>query len=501
MNYQNNIVTVKAGCLESSGYAFKSVCGKGKYVITSKHSVCVNKNSCELISSGLNACRTCQLDVDNSQVKVDFGDDNQIDICQSYLSDKSDIAILEMESERIGLEFIKFSFSDADEYYVWKYNKDSLILDSKRMKETSYALYNLKSSTFSDFVPKKKVIPGYSGTPIFSINEKGEPLVHAILTDNESNNDIGSEVITRELIHELSLKSSVIINNDFSFLSNDINNSFIENCFDFYHEQELDNGNRIKVYSLPFTDSNKFDLSKIVDALTNNMSRSVYSPREVELAESNELKVFQAFTKFLSEPTDKYSKPALLQNLVESDLSAPTLYKSTKQDDFSSIHLREFFPEQFEFIMTKFFSDTDLMEAINNCVNAIKEANNNVSGSSLLLDQQFVSQSLSMKYADLISKLVLPDSNTHIEYNFGLLSTYVLDIDPSISLERNLNNKRKAVKAKIIKHVSDRYEDISSLFNENSFIGKTCYIYLIPINEIGELKKLMHAKINPSNNG
>ncbi|EMB9228961.1 DUF1837 domain-containing protein [Vibrio harveyi] len=501
MNYQDNIVTVKVGTLESSGYAFKSVCGKGKYVITSKHSVCVNKVSCTLISSGLNACRSCQLDVDNSHIKINFESDNSIDICNSYLSDKSDVAILELESERNGLELLKCSFYDADKYYVWKYNKDSLILDSKRMKEESYALYNLKSSTFSEFLPKSKVIPGYSGTPVFSTNEKGEPFIHAILTDNESNNDIGAEVITRELLHELSLKSSVIINNEFSLLSHNINGSFIEDCFEFYYEQELDNENKLKVYSLPFTDSNKFDLSKVVDFLTSNMTSSVFSPREVELAEGNEIKVFQAFSKFLSEPTDKYSKPALLQNLVESDLSAPTLYKSTKKDDFSSIHVREFFPEHFEFIMTKFFSDTDLVEAISNCVNSIIEANNNISGSSLLLDQHFVSQSVSMKYADLISKLVLPDSNTHVEYNFGLLSTYIQDIDPSIPLERNLNNKRKAVKDKIIRHLTDKYEDISSIFNKNLFMGKTCYLYLIPINEVGELKKLMHAKINQGNNG
>ncbi|WP_297478336.1 Hachiman antiphage defense system protein HamA [uncultured Photobacterium sp.] len=501
MNYQNNIVTVKVGLLDSSGYAFKSVCGKSKYVITSKHSICEDKPSCLYISEGNNACRTCQLYVNISQVKIKFGDNNLIDICNYFLSDKSDVAILELESERTDLDLLKCSFSDANEYYIWKYNKDSLILDSKRIKEESYALYNLKSPTFTEFLPKSKVIPGYSGTPVFSIDEKGRPLIHSILTDNESNNDIGAEIITRELLHELSLKSSVIINSDFSLLSHDINNTFIEDCFEFYYEQELENENKLKVYSLPFTDSNKFDLSKVVDLLTSNMTRSVFSPREVELAKGNDMKVFQAFSTFLSEPTDKYSKPALLQNLIESDLSAPTLYKSTKQDDFSSIHVREFFPEQFEFIMTKFFSDTELIEAISNCVNSIKEANNKISGSSLLLDQQFVSQSLSVKYADLISKLVLPDNDTHIEYNFGLLSTYIVDIDPSIYRERVLNNKRCAVKDRIIEHLNDKYEKISSIFNDNFFMGKTCYLYLIPINETGELKKLMYAKINQGNNG
>ncbi|ABM04810.1 hypothetical protein Ping_3113 [Psychromonas ingrahamii 37] len=501
MTYQNNIVSIKVGAPESTGFAFKSACGKSKYVITSKHSICIDKPSCKLISSGVNACRSCPANIDNSQITIKFQDREPVKAIASFKSDKSDVALLELESEQPGLELLKCSFDDANDYLMWKHDKACILLDNKRVKEQSYVLYNLKSSTFSDFLPKSQVIPGYSGTPIFSIDTNNTPTIHAILTDNEENNDIGAELITRELLHELSLKSSITINYNFSLLSKNISTSFIDTCFDFYYEHNLENNNKIKVYSLPFSDSNKFDLSKIVDYLTENMSRSVFPPREVELSQGDQMKVFEAFNKFLSEPQDIYSKPALLQNLVESDLLAPTLYKSTKQNEFSSIHIREFLPEKFEFVMTKFFSDSDLVEAVDKCANSLIDANNNASGSSLLLEQSFVQQSVSIKYADLISKLILPENEMHVEYNFGLLSTYRLDIDSDVYSVRNLNDKKQAIKDNIMVHLKDKHAMISSIFDEHLFMGKTCYLYLIPINEVGELNKLMHAKINSNING
>lgn len=496
MTYQNNIVSIKTGTLESTGFAFKSTCGKSKYVITSKHSICIDKPICKLISSGVNACRSCPAKIDNSQIAIKFQDREPVKVIASFKSEKSDVALLELEREQPNLELLKCSFDEADDYQMWKHNKDCLLLENKRIKEQSYALYNLKSSTFSEFLPKSEVIPGYSGTPIFSIDTSGNPNVHAILTDNEANNDIGAELITRELLHELSLKSSIIINDNFSSLSKDISTSFVDTCFDFYYEYNLGDDNKVKVYSLPFSDSNKFDLSKIVDYLTENMSRSVFPPREAELAQGNQMKVFEAFNKFLSEPQDIYSKPALLQNLIESDLLAPTIYKSTKQNEFSSIHIREFLPEKFEFVMTKFFSDIDIVEAIDKCAHSLIDANNNLSGSSLLLEPSFVQQSVSMKYADFISKLILPGNNVHIEYNLGLLGAYTIDIGTDIYSVRNLNEKKRAIKDKIKSHFQDKHTMISSIFNKHLFIGKTCYLYLIPINEVGELKKLMHAKIN-----
>ncbi|WP_305404519.1 Hachiman antiphage defense system protein HamA [Photobacterium leiognathi] len=496
MTYQNNIVSIKVGASESTGYAFKSACGKSKYVITSKHSICIDKPTCTLISSGLNACRNCQGNINNSQISVKFENREPIIPIAYFISEKADVALLELDCEQPNLELLHCSFDDANDYLMWKHDKACILLDNKRLKDNSYALYNLKSSTFSEFSPKSQVIPGYSGTPIFSNDVHGTPILHAILTDNELNNDIGAELISRELLSELSLKSNIILNNNFSTLSQDICTSFIDTCFEFYYESNLGNDNKIKVYSVPFSDSNKFDLSRIVEYLTNNMSKSVFPPREIELSQGNEMKVLEAFRKFLSASNDIYSKPALLQNLVESDLLAPTLYKSTKQDEFSSIHIREFFPEKFEFVMSKYFSDSDLIESISNCAKSLKIANNNKSGSSLLLEPSFVQQSVSPKYAELISKLILPGHNIHVEYNFGLLSTYILDINSSIYSERNLNTKKKLIKCEIENNLRDKYEQISSIFNDHLFMGKTCYLYLIPINYIGELNKLMISKIN-----
>ncbi|MFA0406319.1 hypothetical protein, partial [Vibrio sp. 10N.222.52.C12] len=390
MTYQNNIVSIKSGVPESTGYAFKSACGKSKYVITSKHGICIDKPTCALISSGVNACRSCSGNIDSTQISVKFEDRDSIVPIASFISEKADVALLELDDEQPNLEVLKCSFNEADVYHMWKHDKASILLDNKRAKDGSYILYNLKSATFSEFSPKSQVIPGYSGTPIFSKDEHGNPIVHAILTDNELNNDIGAELINRELLSELSLKANIIINDAFSSLSKDITKSFIDTCFEFYYEYDLGNDNKIKVYSVPFSDSNKFDLSKIVEFLTSNMSRSVFSPREVELSQGNELKILEAYSKFSSATNDIYSKPALLQNLVESDLLAPTLYKSTKQDEFSSIHIREFFPEKFELVMSKFFSDSDIIESINNCANSLKIANNTKSGSSLLLEPSFV---------------------------------------------------------------------------------------------------------------
>ncbi|MFA0406318.1 Hachiman antiphage defense system protein HamA, partial [Vibrio sp. 10N.222.52.C12] len=110
-------------------------------------------------------------------------------------------------------------------------------------------------------------------------------------------------------------------------------------------------------------------------------------------------------------------------------------------------------------------------------------------------EPSFVQQYVSPKYAELISKLILPGSDIHVEYNFGLLNTYILDIDPSIYTERNINTKNQMIRNKIKEHLECKYEEISSIFNDHLFMGKTCYLYFIPINEVGELNKLMLSKI------
>tara|TARA_Y100000588_G_scaffold395281_1_gene522331 strand:- start:2651 stop:4150 length:1500 start_codon:yes stop_codon:yes gene_type:complete len=495
MTYQNNIVTIDTNGQESTGYAFKSVCGVSKFVITSKHSICIDKPSCQKLSNGNNACRTCSLEVDNSKIQVKFENHDPIKVQDSFYSDSSDVAVIELDEEIEHLEYLNISFDSSDKYYIWNYNKDSLVLDNEREKYSSYYLYNVVSNASANFTSKDQIIPGYSGSPLFSVNSNDQTVIHAILTDDESNNDIGAEIITRDLIHELSLKSKVIINEHFSSITEGKDLWIMEDCFEFYYEYDLDHDNKVKIYSLPFSDSNRFDLNKIVDLLTNNITKCVYSPKEDEISQTSQMKVYKAFQRFDSEENDKYSKPALLQSIIESDLNAPTLYKSTRTDEFTSIHVRESKPEIFEFILTKNFSESNLIDSVKSCVDSLEQANTNISGSSLLLSHGFVDKNVSSKYADLISKLILPSNGIDMEFNFGLLSTYVFEIDQSVLRERSFSRKKEFIKRDIIKQVDKAIDTIVDMFEKNLFMGKIFYLYLIPINEVGELKKMMHEKI------
>lgn len=496
MNYNANIVEVNCNNSKSTGYAFKSACNKSKYIITSKHSICLDKKSCvKLLDYTANPCRECIANVAKSEILIVHNKKSFI-VNEFYLSDNADVSILEVNNEILGLNYLTCSPESKERYEIWKYDQERILLNAYNIVGDGYALYNVESNVVADLKAKKNVIPGFSGTPVFTEGVQ-QPICHSIITDNENLNNVGAEILNKNLLSELSEKSGVVLDKSFSFLSNQVDENFIVDNFQSIHQVVLSNGIVLKIYTCLF--NNQFILNKVAEYLVKNLTKNILSPKDIEENTQGDFIFMNALGRFINESSNIYSKSSLLQCLIESDVFAPTLYKSSSINDFNSIHLKESFPNKYEFIFTKFYSSESIIESISNGVEDIKKAkildvNNN---SNMMLSDGVLNQSVSSEQAEILSRILRPDCSDDINWNYGLLSTFVPNLDDDdLFNERNQIKKMDILKSNITRLFLQNKALIDDVFSDKTLRGSDYYLYLIPINYVGELRILMKQIID-----
>ncbi|WP_206763307.1 hypothetical protein, partial [Acinetobacter baumannii] len=88
----SNLIQVKVLQNESSGYFFKSYDDNKSFVITSKHSICEFRSTCDLIESSVkDCCRTCPLEFDTQKIQLlSNGNDVSLHIEKIYYEKAKD---------------------------------------------------------------------------------------------------------------------------------------------------------------------------------------------------------------------------------------------------------------------------------------------------------------------------------------------------------------------------------------------------------------------------
>ncbi|WP_429078461.1 hypothetical protein [Aeromonas hydrophila] len=492
MNYNFNIVSVTCNGATSTGYAFKSTCDKN-YIITSKHSVCSNKVTCTLLQDRQdNPCRKCNANLINSNISIKHND-TSIELMVVHISDQADVAIIEIENVLSGLQYLTCEPNTEKRYEVWKHDGQRILLNTFKDIGDGYSLFNIESNITAELQAKKNVMPGFSGSPIFT-EGKIKPICHAIITDNEKLNNIGAEILSKQLISELSAKAGTVLDKSFSELSDQVDKLFFsENFFEIF-KVKLENDIDLNVYSSSF--NNEFFLKAIAEHLVKNLTRNILPPKATEENSQGDLTLIKAIGKFLKEPSDKYSKSSLLQSIIESDLLAPALYRSVDDNNFNSIHLKETLPNQFEFILTRYHSDESLIESISKGIDSIKKNKRLLLPENILLSEGILHQSVSTEQAIILSETLRPESKKSIDFNYALLSTFVPELDKCIYTKKNQDSKFDLLKTNIIRIVEHNIESINAIFSDKTLWGASYYVYLIPINHKGELREIMSNVIS-----
>lgn len=193
----NNLIQVKVLQNESSGYFFKSYDNNKSFVITSKHSICEFRSTCNLIESSVkDCCRTCPLEFDTQKIQLlSNGNDFSLHIEKIYYDKAKDLVIINVteaahdtliiNEKRISDYYVSYGFSSRD------FGVTPLVFDIPRVVNTLIH-YNLHSDPTPNLIEKKKNFHGISGSVVFTHHEK-YPTAKALIIHNENHNDFGAE--------------------------------------------------------------------------------------------------------------------------------------------------------------------------------------------------------------------------------------------------------------------------------------------------------------------
>lgn len=497
MNYANNIIKVKCNSEhshESSGYAFKSQCNQSRFVLTSKHSVCIDKPTCLKLKDkeSENPCRTCEAKVNNDLILVSHLK-TEFKVKDIHLSENSDVALLVLSDELENLNFLTCLPNQEKQYQIWRFDKERILLDSPTSINDGYIRYNICSNINTELKSKGNVVRGYSGTPV--ITDSGDKFIcHAIITDDERLNDLGAEILSKSLVSELSEKCGVVLDKHFSVLSDSLDIDFIKNNFNHVCTINLPKGIELKTYASYF--DNEFVLDSVAKYLFNNLKKSIMNPKEYEEDSGDMMSSINILQKFMQEDSNSYSKSALMQNIIESDLFAPKLYSSSKDNEYSSVHIREKSPNSYELIFAKFNSSNSLLGSLSDGINDIKSVKKTGIDSKFMLNEAIVNQQVSSEQASVLSTILLPHNEADVKRAYGLLSTFVPSLADDIYLENDIGKKNKLTQDQIQDILNSNIVDIRKIFEDRTLWGSSYYLYIIPINKVGELRDKMMDFIN-----
>ncbi|MQC63044.1 DUF1837 domain-containing protein, partial [Vibrio parahaemolyticus] len=250
----------------------------------------------------------------------------------------------------------------------------------------------------------------------------------------------------------------------------------------------------LKIYASHF--DNEFILDSVARHLFNNLKKSIMNPKEYEEDSGDMMSLINVLQKFMQEDSNSYSKSALMQNIIESDLFAPKLYSSSKDNEYSSVHIREKSPNSYELIFAKFNSSNSLLSSLSDGIDDIKTVKKTGIDSKFMLNESIVNQQVSSEQASILSAILLPHNEVDVKRAYGLLSTFVPSLTDDVYLEDDTEKKNKLTQDEIKDIINSNLVDIAKIFEDKTLWGSSYYLYVIPINKVGELRDKMMDFIN-----
>ncbi len=214
MNINDFVVAIKINVPtkehESAGYLFNDTTSSKSLVITSKHSVCIDKNTCTKVEEDINSCRMCEISVNSNNLDISMNGISK-NIVDTFLSVRADVAIIEISYEK-GAFQLSTTNDDTDKYIFW-YNSGNYRCFLNRPTSSNNGLikYNIDININANLKDKEDELQGTSGSLIFKETNPNSYYPIAILTEDGGINDIGAELLDQKLVEELNALTSTTL--------------------------------------------------------------------------------------------------------------------------------------------------------------------------------------------------------------------------------------------------------------------------------------------------
>ncbi|MGR5309944.1 ABC-three component system protein [Photobacterium damselae] len=167
----------------------------GKFLLSSKHSFCVNYDKCVD-----KKCSICIAPTEAASIGSDSIKFSAIEVNQSATKDIA-IARIYTDANNTKIKVQEFSKLDS-EYQVWKGGTEDRLILSAPFRAGSNVRFNIKSNINAHCEDKNFEVTGFSGSPIF-IDRYGDEILIGILTDSCGINDVSCTIMDEDLISEL----------------------------------------------------------------------------------------------------------------------------------------------------------------------------------------------------------------------------------------------------------------------------------------------------------
>ncbi|RLZ09568.1 hypothetical protein EAH57_06620 [Acinetobacter sp. 2JN-4] len=197
MNHKS-LIKVETLDSESTGYLFLSYDEAKSFVITSKHSICDQKDKCDPYKNRVDGCcRTCPKEFTMENIHL-FEKENQekLSISKIFYDKNKDLTIIEVHGRATDKLIINEEIY-TDSYIARGFNekdKDWINLDLDKPKLFGSMIHYRHSSSTPNLVEKKKNFKGISGSVVFTYHQdNSQQIAKAIIIHNENHNDFGAE--------------------------------------------------------------------------------------------------------------------------------------------------------------------------------------------------------------------------------------------------------------------------------------------------------------------
>nr|WP_321357001.1 DUF1837 domain-containing protein [uncultured Draconibacterium sp.] len=285
-----------------------------------------------------------------------------------------------------------------------------------------------------------------------------------------------------------------------------INSNFLDLFHQIIEDYELDNSNRLNVFTLKMQ-NNRFAYNDLVDLLGNNLYYFALSRTEIQkLIDNNQFDTLIKRTK--SKFRDYTSNEGelgevMLYCLLEAHLNAPKILTKlelkTANNDYvkgaDGVHLLKLDDENYQLIFGEAKLDADLKQGVYDAFGSIskllKNDNKKLDFEFDLVNSQLIKEVYDENQYEKLKSILLPSAKideTYLDYSFGIFLGFEAKITDE---EMKLSNPefRKQIKERIKQEVLDIVSSFNFQIRKEEFTGYQFYIYIIPFSDLAKKRK------------
>lgn len=289
-------------------------------------------------------------------------------------------------------------------------------------------------------------------------------------------------------------------------IETNINSNFLDLFHLIIEDYELDNSNRLNVFTLKMQ-NNRFAYNDLVDLLGNNLYYFALSRTEIQKLIDN--KQFDTLVKRTKSKFRNYTSnegelgEVMLYCLLEAHLNAPKILTKlelkTANNDYvkgaDGVHLLKLDEENYQLILGEAKLDSELKQGVYDAFGSIskllKDDNKKLGFEFDLVNSQLVKEVYDEQQYEKIKNILLPSAKTeetYLDYSFGIFLGFEAKITDE---EMKLSNSefRKQIKERIKQEVLSIISSFNFQIRKEEFKGYQFYIYIIPFSDLAEKRK------------